>query len=72
MNLETAMRIPVDQIITFGSGLWMAAVGFGLLGMPGQSRAQPQAWVPRLTRHFRWMGPLLMALSIALLFAPRP
>ncbi|MFT3812080.1 MAG: hypothetical protein QM740_01750 [Acidovorax sp.] len=66
------MAIPLDQIITFGAGLWMAMVGFGRLNMPGQSRDRPQAWVPRLTWHFRWMGPLLMALSIALLFAPRP
>ncbi|PND21907.1 hypothetical protein CN934_07640 [Ensifer sp. MMN_5] len=44
----------IDQIIMFGAGLWMTAAGFGFV----QTNTQAP-WLVQLTRHFRWMGPLL-------------
>ena len=48
----------IDQLIMFCAGVGMTAVGFGY--WPVKS---PFVW------HFRWMGPLLTVISIALVFA---
>jgi hypothetical protein len=61
MILSAGMGILVDyidQLIMFCAGLGMTAVGFGYLEIKSP-----------LARHFRWMGPLLAAISIALVFA---
>ncbi|MBA8820687.1 hypothetical protein BRY73_23900 [Ochrobactrum sp. P6BS-III] len=55
----------IDQIIMFFAGVWMTATGFGFLKLAGK-----QDWQANLVSHFRWMGPLLIAISILLLFAP--
>ncbi|MDM7852358.1 hypothetical protein QUF18_15170 [Pseudochrobactrum kiredjianiae] len=55
----------IDQIIMFFAGVWMTATGFGFLRLGEQ-----QEWQQQLVRHFRWMGLLLIAISIILLFAP--
>ncbi|SFH33807.1 hypothetical protein SAMN05216459_12630 [Ensifer sp. OV372] len=54
----------VDQIIMLCAGLWMTAAGFGYV----QTNTQVP-WLAQLTRHFRWMGPLLIAIAIVLLLA---
>ncbi|KKX32929.1 hypothetical protein [Rhizobium sp. LC145] len=56
----------IDQIIMFCAGMWMTAAGLGYVKVNTQV-----PWVVKITRHFRWMGPLLIALSIILLFEPR-
>lgn len=56
----------IDQIIMFCAGVWMTAAGLGYIGIGVR-----QDWLKHLVRHFRWMGPLLIAISIILLFAPR-
>lgn len=55
----------IDQIIMFSAGGWMTATGFGFLKLSGQ-----QDWQTNLVMHFRWMGPLLISLSVILLFTP--
>lgn len=58
----------IDEFIMFCAGLWMTAVGLGYLPLPGNPAAQP-AWVSKLAGHFRWMGPLLLAIAIILAVA---
>lgn len=55
----------IDQIIMFCAGVWMTAVGFGYLHLPGNATTHP-TWVTTVARHFKWMGPLLMAIAIVL------
>ncbi|OHV77266.1 hypothetical protein [Rhizobium sp. LCM 4573] len=56
----------IDQIIMFCAGIWMTAAGLGYMQVNTQV-----PWVAKVTRHFKWMGPLLTVLSILLLFEPR-
>lgn len=56
----------IDQLIMFAAGFWMTATGFGFLEFVTQ-----QDWQRNLVRHFRWVGPLLIAISIILLFGPK-
>ncbi|MGK9051109.1 hypothetical protein [Xaviernesmea oryzae] len=58
----------IDQIIMFCAGVWMTAVGFAYV----RFNIAQVPWLTKLTGHFRWMGPLLIAISIILLFAPQP
>jgi hypothetical protein len=58
----------IDEIIMFGAGLWMTAVGLGFLSLPGDPAKQPD-WVPGVVGHFKWMGPLLLAIAIVLAIA---
>jgi hypothetical protein len=51
----------IDEIIMFCAGLWMASVGFGYLPFPGNPANRPP-----VVRHFKWMGPLLIAIAIVL------
>ncbi|UDF32814.1 UNVERIFIED_ORG: hypothetical protein LHK14_23900 (plasmid) [Roseateles sp. XES5] len=55
-----------DQFIMFCAGVWMTAVGLGYIDLGVR-----QDWLKPLVRHFRWMGPLLIAISIILLLAPK-
>ena len=48
----------IDEFIMFCAGLWMTAVGFGHLPL---SKNPTQ-----VVRHFKWMGPLLLAIAIIL------
>ncbi|WP_145711230.1 hypothetical protein [Mesorhizobium tianshanense] len=59
----------IDEFIMFCAGLWMSGVGYGFIQMPNQSQAGQQAWLARLPRHFKWMGPLLLIISIVLAVA---
>jgi fucose permease len=58
----------IDEFIMFCAGLWMTAVGLGYLPLPGNAANQPP-WVTRLAGHFKWMGPLLLAIAIVLAIA---
>jgi hypothetical protein len=54
----------IDQIIMFCAGIWLTAMGFGYVTISTQ-----QAWRAKFVRHFRWMGPLLILISIVLALA---
>lgn len=58
----------IDEFIMFCVGLWMTAVGFGYLPLSGNPASQPP-WVLTVAGHFKWMGPLLLAIAIALAVA---
>ncbi len=58
----------IDEFIMFCAGLWMTAVGFGYLPLRGNAASQPH-WVTTVAGHFKWMGPLLLAIAIALAMA---
>jgi hypothetical protein len=58
----------IDEFIMFCAGVWMTAVGFGYLPLPGIATNQPR-WVMTAAGHFKWMGPLLLAIAIALAIA---
>jgi hypothetical protein len=58
----------IDEFIMFCAGLWMTVVGLGWLPLPGNAANQPP-WVAMLAGHFKWMGPLLLAIAIALAIA---
>jgi hypothetical protein len=60
-----------DEFIMLCVGLWTAGVGFGFLPFPGRTEAKPgqQAWWVHVVPHFRWMGPLLMAIAVVLAVA---
>jgi hypothetical protein len=53
----------IDEFIMACAGLWMTAVGLGYLSLPGNAADQP-AWVTTVAGHFKWMGPLLLALAV--------
>jgi hypothetical protein len=59
----------IDEFIMFCAGLWMSGVGYGFLQMPNPPQAGQQAWLARLPNHFKWMGPLLLIISIVLAVA---
>lgn len=54
----------IDQIIMFCAGIWVTAAGFGYDRSNGR-----QGSLAQLIPHFRWMGPLLMVISLVLAFA---
>lgn len=58
----------IDEFIMFCGGLWMTAAGLGYLPLSGNAANQPH-WVTTLVSHFKWMGPLLLAIAIALAIA---
>lgn len=58
----------IDQIVMLCAGIWMTCVGFGYLAVPGNPAVHP-AWVKTVSAHFKWMGPLLMAIAIFLMVA---
>lgn len=58
----------IDEFIMFCAGLWMTAVGFGYLPLPGNAASQPPL-VMTVAGHFKWMGPLLLAIAIVLAIA---
>ncbi len=57
---EIMIAAYIDEFIMFCAGLWMTAVGFGHLPL---SKNPTQ---PPVVRHFRWMGPLLLAIAVIL------
>ncbi|PDQ22505.1 hypothetical protein CN311_03390 [Mesorhizobium sanjuanii] len=59
----------IDEFIMFCAGLWMSGVGYRFLRMPNQPQASQQTWLARLPGHFKWMGPLLLIISIVLAVA---
>ena len=54
----------IDQIFMFCAGIWMTAMGFGYVAVNTQ-----QAPRAKFVWHFRWMGPLLILISIVLALA---
>ncbi|RCS22144.1 hypothetical protein DUT91_19265 [Phyllobacterium salinisoli] len=59
----------IDEFIMVCAGLWMSGVGFGFFRAPIQGQSGEQAWWARLVTHFKWMGPLLLLIAIALAIA---
>jgi hypothetical protein len=60
----------IDEIIMAAVAIWMTGVGFGRFGSPFHPRpGQPQAWWTSFDKHFRWMGPLLLAIAVFLAVA---
>ncbi|PJO48193.1 hypothetical protein CQ054_22230 [Ochrobactrum sp. MYb29] len=55
----------IDQIIMFAAGIWMSAVGFDHIKF-----SSDQELFNRFVWHFKWMGPLLALIAVALAFAP--
>lgn len=54
----------IDEFIMFCAGLWMTLVGFGYLAL-----SKNPAYQPRVVRHFKWMGPMLIVIAIILAIA---
>ncbi len=55
----------IDEIIMLAVGAWMTLLGFGIIAAPtGNKPAQP--WLQTMIVHFRWMGPLLVVIALAL------
>jgi hypothetical protein len=54
----------IDEFIMFCAGLWMTAAGFNYLSLSKKPDHRPA-----VVRHFKWMGPLLVALAIVLAVA---
>lgn len=60
----------IDEIIMAVVAVWMTGVGFGWFASPFHPRpGQQQGWWTNIDKHFRWMGPLLLAIAIVLAFA---
>jgi hypothetical protein len=51
----------IDEFIMFFAGLWMTAAGFNHLSL-----SRKPDYRPAVVRHFKWMGPSLIALAIVL------
>ncbi len=56
----------IDEIIMFCVGLWATATGFGYLAMPAKDPLAQQQWRLRFGTALKWIGPLLLVISIAL------
>jgi len=56
----------IDQITMFAAGIWMSAVGFDHIKFSSDHER-----FNRFVWHFKWMGPLLALIAVALAFAPR-
>ncbi|MGE0242144.1 MAG: hypothetical protein AB7S59_25750 [Parvibaculaceae bacterium] len=56
----------IDEIIMFCVGAWATATGFGYLPMPVKDPAAAQQWQARFGTLFKWIGPLLLVISIVL------
>jgi hypothetical protein len=60
----------IDEFIMVCVGAWMSGVGFGFLQSPFQPPpAGPAPWWMTLLPHFKWMGPLLIAIAVVLVVA---
>ena len=59
----------IDQIIMFCVGLWATAVGFGYLPMPAKDPAARLQWQARFGTLLKWIGPLLLGISVVLAVA---
>ena len=56
----------IDEIIMFCVGAWATAVSFGYLQMPAKDPVARQQWQTRYGTMFRWIGPILIAISVVL------
>jgi hypothetical protein len=57
----------IDVIIMFCVGLWTTGVGYGYLPVPGKADAlAQQQWLARFGKLFKWRGPILLVISVAL------
>ena len=57
----------IDEIIMFLVGAWATATGYGYLPMPmGKDPIAQQQWQTRLRTMLKWIGPLLLVISIVL------
>jgi hypothetical protein len=59
----------IDEFIMVCVGVWMSGVGFGFFASPFQAPPGPQPWWMTVVPHFKWMGPLLIAIAIVLAVA---
>lgn len=59
----------IDEIIMFCAGLWATATGFGYLQMPAKDPVAREEWQARFGTALRWIGPILLVISIALAIA---
>jgi len=56
----------IDQIIMFLVGVWATGVGYGFLPALGKDAAAKEQWKARFEKLFKVIGPLLMAIAVAL------
>lgn len=56
----------IDAIIMFCVGAYAAAVGFGRLPPPSKDAVAGQQWFARYGKLLKVIGPLLMAIALAL------
>jgi hypothetical protein len=60
----------IDEFIMICAGIWMSGVGFGFFQSPFQPPpVGPHPWWMTVVPHFKWMGPLLIAIAIVLAVA---
>lgn len=56
----------IDEIIMFCVGAWATATGFGYLQIPVKDPFARQQWQARFGRMLKWIGPLLLVISVGL------
>ena len=59
----------IDQLIMGLVGIWMTLVGLGYLPRPGAQNPNAPLSAVQLMNHFKWMGPLLIAIAAFLAIA---
>lgn len=57
----------IDELIMFLVGIWMTLVGTGYL--PGGDNPNAPRWAVQVMGHFKWMGPMLIAIAILIAVA---
>ena len=55
----------IDEIIMFCAGAWATATGFGYLRASKDPVAE-EKWRARFGKHLKWIGPLLLVISVVL------
>jgi hypothetical protein len=56
----------IDEIIMFCVGAWATATGFGYLPIPVKDPANRSQWQARFGMMLKWIGPLLLVISVGL------
>jgi hypothetical protein len=56
----------IDEIIMFLVGAWATATGFGFLPLPMKDPLGQQQWQARFGTMLRWIGPILLVISVVL------
>ena len=54
----------LDMGLSFLAGLFFTLYGFGAIGRKAEGESPPDPRIERMKKWFRWLGPLLMGITL--------